>query len=89
MVKYQFPCIRNRESCRHWSQQVITLSHITVGGLINFGHSRGGPNREGGLFTKLNDLDTNGSFSVLLLHILQIQHTILGVKSINSTQFLS
>ena len=32
--------------------------------------------REGGLLRKSNDMDTNDSFSLLLLHILQIQHTI-------------
>ena len=42
--------------------------------------------REGGLFKKLSDMDIFGSFSVLLLHILQNQHTILRLKYINSTQ---
>ena len=45
--------------------------------------------REGGLFTKSSDKDIFGSFSVLLSHILRNQHTILRLKYINSTQFLS
>ena len=62
--------------------------------LFNFGHSReelnrGGLITEGGLLTKSNDIDTNDSFSVVLLHILRIQHTILQVKCINSAQFPS
>ena len=40
--------------------------------------------REEDLFTKSNDKD---SFSVLLPRIFPIKHTILQVKSINSTQF--
>ena len=44
---------------------------------------------EGGLFTKSSDKDTFDSFSLLLSHILQSQHTILWLKYINSTQFLS
>ena len=47
------------------------------GGLFNFGPSRGGLIREGGLFTKSSDKDIFGSFSVLLSHILRNQHTIL------------
>ena len=55
----------------------------------------GGLNREGGLlergglFTKSSEKDIFGSFSVLLFHILQIQHTIFWLKYTNSTQFLS
>ena len=47
------------------------------GGLFNFGPSRVGLNREGDLFTKSSEKDIFGSFSVLLFHILRIQHTIL------------
>ena len=39
---------------------------------------------EGGLFRKLSDKDIFGSFSVLLSHILQNQHTILWLKYVNS-----
>ena len=60
-----------------------------LGGLFNFGPSRGGLIREGGLFTKSGDKDIFGSFSVLLSHILWNQHTILRLKYTNSTQFLS
>ena len=55
----------------------------------------GGLNREGGLlergglFTKSSEKDIFGSFSVLLFHILRIQHTIFRLKYTNSTQFLS
>ena len=65
------------------------------GGLFNFGPSRGGLNREGGLlekgglFTKSSEKDVFGSFSVPLFHILRIQHTIFRLKYTNSTQFLS
>ena len=38
---------------------------------------------------KLIDKDIFGSFSVLLSHILQNKHTILWLKFINWTQFLS
>ena len=64
------------------------------GGLFNFGPSRGGLNREGGLlergglFTKSSDKDIFGSFSVLLSHNLRNQGTILRLKYVNSTQFL-
>ena len=64
-------------------------------GLCNFGPSRGGLNREGGLlergglFTKSSEKDIFGSFSVPLFHILRIQHTIFRLKYTNSTQFLS
>ena len=43
--------------------------------------------REEGLFRKLDEEDIYDSFISLLPHILQIQHTILGVKYINSTEF--
>ena len=43
-----------------------------MGGLINFGHSRGGLIREGGLFKKLGTEDIDDSFIRLLPHILQI-----------------
>ena len=62
------------------------------GGLFNFGPSRGGLNREGGLlergglFTKSSDKDIFGSFSVLLSHSLRNQGTILRLKYVNSTQ---
>ena len=48
-----------------------------------------GPTTEGGSFTKSDDKDiySYDSFSVPLLHILQIQHTTGRVKNINSTQF--
>ena len=64
------------------------------GGLFNFGPCGGGLNREGGLleggfFTKSNDKDIFGSFSVLLSHNLRNQNTIFLLKYINSTQFLS
>ena len=64
------------------------------GGLFNFGPSRGGLNSEGaykrgGLFTESSDKDIFGSCPVLLSHILQDQDTILRLKYINSTQFLS
>ena len=65
------------------------------GGLFNFGPSRGGLNREGGLlesgglFTKSSETDIFGSFSVPLFHILRIQHTIFRLKYTDSTQFLS
>ena len=65
------------------------------GGLFNFGPSRGGLNREGGLlergglFTKSKDKDIFDSFLVLSTQILRNQHTILRLKYINSTQFLS
>ena len=58
------------------------------GGLFNFGPSRGGLNREGGLFTKSSDKDIFGSFSVLLSHILRNQGTILRLKYVKSTQSL-
>ena len=57
------------------------------GGLFNFGPSRGGLIREGGLFTKSSDKDIFGSFSVLLSHSLRNQGTILRLKYVNSTQF--
>ena len=65
-----------------------------TGGCFNFGPSRGGLIergliREGGPFTKLCDNDIFRSFSVLLSHILQNQHTILWLQYINSIQFLS
>ena len=60
------------------------ISDTPEGGLIERGLIR-----EGGLFTKSNDMDTNDGFSVHLLHILRIQHTILRVKCINSAQVLS
>ena len=44
---------------------------------------------EGYLFTKSNDKDIVGSFSILLSHILWNQQAILRLKYINSTQFLS
>ena len=65
-----------------------------LGGLFNFGPSRGrlirvgGRVREGGLFTKSSDKDIFGSFSVLLSHILQNQDTILRLKYVSATQFL-
>ena len=46
----------------------------------------GGLIREGGSFTKSYDKDIYDSFSVLLPHILCIQHTILRVKYVNSTR---
>ena len=49
-------------------------------GLFNFGPSEGKLNREGGLSKKSNDKVTFGSFSVLLSHILQNQHTILRAQ---------
>ena len=58
------------------------------GGLFNFGPSRGGLIREGGLFIKSSDKDIFGSFSVLLSHILRNQGTTLRLKYVNSTQFL-
>ena len=45
--------------------------------------------REGGFFTISNDKDIFGSFSVLLSHILQNQHTIFLLTYTNSTQSLS
>ena len=50
---------------------------------------KGGLLERGGLFTKSSEKDIFGSFSVLLFHILQIQHTIFRLKYTNSTQFLS
>ena len=55
------------------------------GGLIR----EGGLLERGGLFTKSSEKDIFGSFSVLLFHILRIQHTIFRLKYTNSTQFLS
>ena len=49
----------------------------------------GGLLERGGLFTKSSEKDIFGSFSVLLFHILRIQHTIFRLKYTNSTQFLS
>ena len=63
------------------------ISNLAEGGLIERGLIR-----EGGLFslfTKSSDKDIFGSFSVPLSHILRNQHTILRLKYINSTQFLS
>ena len=48
-----------------------------MGGLLERG--------EGGLFTKSNDYSIYERFSILLPHILRIQHAILPVKYINST----
>ena len=45
-----------------------------------------GLKRGGGLFTKLSDKDIFDSFSVLLSHILQNQHTISRFNYIHSTQ---
>ena len=63
------------------------------GGLFDFGPSRRGGLTErgvirGGLIKKSSDNDIFGSFSVLLLNILQNQHAILWLQYRNSTQFL-
>ena len=78
------------------------LSGVTVKALLSprgayliLDLPEGGLNREGGLlergglFTKSSEKDIFGSFSVLLFHILRIQHTIFRLKYTNSTQFLS
>ena len=52
-------------------------------------HSEGGLLERGGLFTNSSDKDIFGSFSVLLSHILQNQHTILRLRYIKSTHFLT
>ena len=61
------------------------ISDLPEGGL----NREGGLLERGGLFTKSSEKDIFGSFSVLLFHILRIQHTILRLKNTNSTQFLS
>ena len=58
------------------------FSNIPEKGLVEWGLIR-----EGGLFTKSNDLDTNDSFSIPLLCILRIQHTMIRVKCLHSAQF--
>ena len=58
------------------------ISGSEVGGLTERGCYEGG-----GWSTKLDDKEKYDSFPVLLTHILRIQHTILRVKNINSTQF--
>ena len=45
--------------------------------------------RRGSFSTKSSDKDMFGSFSVLLSYTVRNQHTILRLKYINSTQFLS
>ena len=45
--------------------------------------------REGGLFTKSNDKDISGSFSVVLSLILRNRHIIPRLKYIYSTQSFS
>ena len=60
------------------------ISDLREGGFLERGHIR-----EGVLFTKSSDKDILGSFSVLLSHILRNHRTILRLKYINSTQFLS
>ena len=57
------------------------------GGLFNFGHSRGGLIREGGLFKTLDAEEIYDSFISLLPHILRVQDAVLRVKYINSTEF--
>ena len=63
------------------------------GGLFEFGHSKGRLKREesslerGRRIHKSNDKDLYDSYLFLLRHILRIQHTILPVKYIDSTQF--
>ena len=47
------------------------ISDLLAGGLIERGLIR-----EGGLFTKSSGKDIFGGFSVLLPHILRIQHTV-------------
>ena len=59
------------------------------GGLFDFGPSRRGLNGEGVYSRNQATKDIFGSFSVLLSHILQNQHTILWLKYVNLTQFLS
>ena len=60
-----------------WAARTRTLNILctprvlTPGGFFNIGPSRRGPNREGGLFTKLSGKHIFDSFSVLLSHILQ------------------
>ena len=86
-----------------WKLPAVSITHILLlqettypkssikplGGLFNFGSSKGELIREGGLFTKSSDWDTFDSFPVLLPHILRNQLMILRLKYINSTQFLS
>ena len=55
------------------------ISNLPEGGLLE----------RGGLFTKSKDKDIFDSFLVLSTQILRNQHTILRLKYINSTQFLS
>ena len=57
-------------------------------GLFDFGHSRGGLIKEGGLFKALDEMGLYDSFISLLPHILQIQDAILRVKYINLTDFI-
>ena len=57
------------------------------GGFFDFGDSRGGLIREGGLFKKLNEEDICGSFINFLPHMLLIQDAILRVKYIILTDF--
>ena len=58
------------------------ISDTPEGGLIKMGLIQRGE----GLFTKSHDMDTNDGFSVLLLHILKIQHTFFRIKCKNSAQ---
>ena len=53
------------------------LSHK---GLIQFWTLQRGAYQRGGLIQKLDEKDIYDSFTSLLPHILQIQHTILGVN---------
>ena len=61
------------------------ISDLPEGGL----NREGGLLERGGLFTKSKDKDIFDSFLVLSTQILRNQHTILRLKYINSTQFLS
>ena len=58
------------------SREAYLISDTQEGGLIERGLIG-----EGRIFTHSTDMDTNDGLSVLLLHILWIQHTILRVKS--------
>ena len=87
---------RRLQNAREKTENTYRKSSIKPpGGLFNFGPSRGGLNREGGLlergglFTKSSEKDIFGSFSVPLFHIFRIQHTIFRLKYTDSTQFLS
>ena len=63
----------------HYPKALISAlkAHCAGGGGYLISDAPEGLIREGGSFTKSNEMDTNNSSSVLSLHILQIQHTVL------------